>query len=152
MQMSQHFPPPGASDRMYRSEDYPGTVRTPLRRIGEAAGAAFQSPVDLLFPGSTAAAEAFKNAAAAEAIENAARAAFQSPADLVLPGSTAAGKAAADKARKLAEKKLEDAGRSFGKGAAEGAGDKGKSLLGPVLLGLLGLGVVGGGIYALSKA
>ena len=147
--MSQYMPddpiaprPAGAVSRVGTGL---GIGKGPLRTV-------FQGPVDLLFPGSTAAAEALKNAAAAEALKNAAGAAFQSPADIVLPGSTAAGKAAADKARKLAEKKLEDAGRSFGKGAAEGAGDKGKSLLGPVLLGLLGLGVVGGGIYALSKA
>ena len=141
--MSQYMPDdPIAprSDRMYRFA--PDAVRTPLRQIGEAAGAAFQAPVDVLFPGSTAAAEAILEKARGMN----AGALFQSPADLVVPGSTAAGRAALEAVRQKARQKVRDVVREEVVPPAAKAG------AGGAILAVLGLSAVIGTVYALSKS
>lgn len=96
--------------------------------------------------------------AIAVGLKDSAGAVFQTPADLVFPGATAAGQDALERARSAAgagkqavSEKVRATGKTFGEGAAEGAGVPKMSMLGKVLLGLLALGVIGGGVYFMTR-
>lgn len=130
--MSQHLAPrpPGAVQR----------TPTPASLARDAVAAAFQSPADILLPGSTAAGKAILEKARAAAAPGTAVQTIADPLGL------------GPKAKAAGAEGLRRAGRAFGEGAKEKiVPAAAKAGAGGAILAVLGLGLAGGILYALSR-